>query len=110
IGRLEVLAVCDGQEIWGKGSSECREKWNEYLVYFGEEIPGVLGPEAPGSDPSRKCRRGCVRGVAVAATALPSPCRDERNRTARRGRSRARRTTSRADTDWPEVDGAMRRR
>jgi len=54
IGRLEVLAVCDGQEIWGKGSSECREKWNEYLVYFGEEIPGVLGPEAPGSDPSRK--------------------------------------------------------
>jgi hypothetical protein len=39
LGRLEVQLVCDGQEIWGRGSGECRQKWQAYLKLFGDETP-----------------------------------------------------------------------
>lgn len=38
-GRLEVQRTCDGQELWGRGSAECQQKWNEYLEAFGHEMP-----------------------------------------------------------------------
>lgn len=39
LGRIEVQRVCDGQEIWGRGSAECQQKWQEYLKLFGDEMP-----------------------------------------------------------------------
>lgn len=37
--RLEVLRVCDGQELWERGSAECQQKWLEYLNIFKQKMP-----------------------------------------------------------------------
>ena len=39
IGRLEVQSICDGQELWGRGSAECQQLWLDYLDLHGHATP-----------------------------------------------------------------------
>lgn len=64
IGRLEVQRVCDGQEIWGRGTADCQQKWQEYLRLFGG-----TGRSRPGSG-RRRASRADRSGPATGSSAV----------------------------------------